>query len=415
MGARMAWRFMVIEGPDQGSSFPLVEQGSMIIGSRRKDVTLWLRDLLVSPLHCKIDLEGDQVLVTELEKARKQGTFVNGQKVTQHELHAGDVLHIGNTYLRLEPHGEGSAEPAAVAEHEGPAPLVSIDQMEELVGYHLGRFDLGPLLNKGHLGAVFHAHDQKTDHPVALKILSADFPASELEMQHFVQAMKGTLPLRHPNVVTVQGVGRSGHYCWIAREYVEGESLSQVLQRVDGNRRIDWRRACRLTVHVARALTYAQEHHVTHNNITPSNLLIQSEDGAVKVTDFMLARALEGSKLQQETLEKKLMTELTYLAPEQVIPDAYVDELTDMYNLGTIVYAMLTGHSAFPGNTAEEIIDRIQVGEVSKPSEFNHHFPDEFERVLLRMLAKHQEDRYPRFADLLEAAERVAQGYDVEI
>src|SRR5205807_2256215 len=111
--------------------------------------------------------------------------------------------------------------------------------------------------------------------------------------------------------------------------------------------RIDWTRALRVAVHIARALAFAGEHHLVHNNITPQNIMIQGEGNIAKLGDLMLAKALEGSELQAATLEVKLISELAYLSPEQVDPDAFVDDLVDLYCLGTIVYALLTGRPPF--------------------------------------------------------------------
>src|SRR5437870_1253553 len=97
----MAWRFLVIDGADQGRTFLLDDKETTTIGSRRKDATIVLHDLLVSPLHCQVEVNGNRVRVIENEKWNAQGTFVNGQRVTQHDMLLGDVLRIGNTYLRL--------------------------------------------------------------------------------------------------------------------------------------------------------------------------------------------------------------------------------------------------------------------------------------------------------------------------
>jgi serine/threonine protein kinase len=414
----MAWRFLVIDGADQGRFFPLPEKGTLSIGSRRKDVNLVLHDLYVAPLHCQIDVDGDHVKVTECEKGKLAGTFINGQRITQQELHPGDVLRVGNSHLRLEMAHADAPEPPpdpAPPKELGPAPLLPADRLDELVGHSLGHFQLKALVGKGHSGVVFQAQDLKANHLVTLKVLAPPFPASDQELQHLARVLKPTLSLRHPNLISLYGAGKSGAYCWISREYIEGECLIQVIQRLNEARRIDWRRACRVAVHVARALEYAQEHHVVHGNITPRNLLLQSDDGQTKLGDLLLMKALEGSQLQQETLEKKILAELAYLAPEQVDPDAFVDDLIDLYSLGTIVYALLTGHPAFPGNSPEEVIANIQTGEVARPSTYQRGIPAAFEKVVMRMLAKEQIDRYQRPAELREELEHVAKENEVAV
>jgi serine/threonine protein kinase len=411
----MTWRFLVIDGADQGRFFPLVDKGTLSIGSRRRDVNIVLHDLYVAPLHCQIDVDDEHVTVTECEKGKLQGTFVNGQRITEHELHLGDVLRVGNSHLRLEAGAAVVESPLPSPKEPGPAPTLPGDRLEELAGYTLGHFRLGRLLGKGHSGVVFRAQDLKANQVVALKVLSPAFPATDQELQRFIRVLKTTLPLRHPNLISLFGAGKTGPYCWISREYIEGECLTQVIQRLNEARRVDWRRACRVAVQVSRALEFTQQHHVAHNNLTPQSLLIQSDGGQAKLGDLMLVNALEGSRLQQAIQKKKLWAELAYLSPEQADPGAFVDDLVDLYSLGTIVYALVTGRPAFPGSSPDEVLASLRTGDVAKPSSYQRGIPAAFEKVVMRMLAKHQIDRYQRPSELREDLERVAEEYQVEV
>ena len=115
------------------------------------------------------------------------------------------------------------------------------------------------MIAKGQSGLVFKANDFKNDREVALKVLWPEFTQNEDDMQRFIRAMKTMMPLRHPNLVTLYGAGKTGLYCWIAMELVDGESVTQVLARLGTANQLDWKRVLRLGYYLAKALEYAHE------------------------------------------------------------------------------------------------------------------------------------------------------------
>src|SRR5205807_2532570 len=102
-----------------------------------------------------------------------------------------------------------------------------------------------------------------------------------------------TSHLHHANLVAVHGAGKSGAYCWMARECVAGESLTRLIQRLKEENKFDWRRACRVAIHVGRALTLLNQHKVVHGNVTPRNILVRSSDNAAKLADALFVNALQ--------------------------------------------------------------------------------------------------------------------------
>src|SRR5262249_49559080 len=157
-----------------------------------------------------------------------------------------------------------------------------------------------------------------------------EFPKGAGEMQRFIEGLKKVLPLRHAHLVNLFNAGKTGPYCWIALEYIEGESVAQALERL--GTKPNWKHALRLAVHGARALDFIHGQRLLHGNITPQNLLVRLSDKVVKLADLMLAQGLEGSALQAATLEFKLLAEMPYMSPEQVDPNAFVDHLSDIYS-----------------------------------------------------------------------------------
>jgi serine/threonine-protein kinase len=258
---------------------------------------------------------------------------------------------------------------------------------------------------------VFFAHDpQHGDRPVALKVLLPEFSKDEEEMQRFVRAMKTVLPLRHPNLIAVYGAGKSGPHCWVAMEYIAGETLTEVIQRIGVASMLDWKHTYRVAVEVGRALAYAHEQGVVHRNVTPQNILRQATDKACKLGDLMLVRALEGTLAKQQvTRPGELVGEVVYMSPERTRGLTDLDARSDLYGLGATLYALLTGRPPFEGKTLIEQITKIRLHEPVKPSKYQMSIPPLLETVVLKLLAKKPEDRYQSAAELLRELERVGK------
>lgn len=416
----MAWQLLVIDGGDEGRFFPLVEEGAVTLGSSRKNTDICLHDLYVARVHCEVECLAGRVLVKDLESPG--GTFVNGKKVVETELRSGDVLRIGNSHLRLTPLEAGTngtldeVEPVEeAAAQPGKLPHLPPERLTELSGHLLGHFEVGSALGQGYSGAVFRARDQKSGQIVALKVLSPFFPAGDHEMQIFIKAMKVALPVRHPHLITLLGAGKAGPYCWIAREYVEGESLDQVIDRISAGGKLNWKHALRLGVHVGRALDFIHKHRLVHGNLTPKNILVRLTDKVVKVADFLLNKALQNSELQRGILETKLLAELPYLSPEQTTPGGYVDILSDIYCLGASMYARLTGRPPYRGKTPTETLEMIQHAPLTRPAKYQEGIPAPLEKAVLRMLARQQDHRYEAPEQLVAELEAIAEEEQVEI
>ena len=172
-------------------------------------------------------------------------------------------------------------------------------------------------------------------------------------------------------------------------------------------------RAARVAIDLAKALGCLHEHKLLHGNLTPRNVLIRAADKGAKLTDLMLAQSLEGSRLQAAVAERKLLAELPWMAPEQVDPKAFVDHLADLYGLGAVVYTLLTGQPPFAAASPAETIERIHTAQVARPTALQREVPASFERVVLKLLARRQEDRYQSAAELLADLQEIAQEHEI--
>jgi serine/threonine protein kinase len=404
----MSLQLVVVAGPDKGRSFVLQAGPDLMLG-RSANAFYQLSDPRASRNHCQVLRDGDKVTV--LCNGGSGGTLVNGKPVKKHALKLGDVLQVGDNQLRLQV-GDFPLDVAlahAPAKPPAPAPAGPPARLEALSGQKLSHYDIGPVIGKGSSSLVFHATDTKDNRPVALKVLRPEFTQDEEDMQRFVRAMKTMLPLRHPNLITLYGAGKTGPHCWVAMEYVAGENMTEVIDRIGVAGMLDWRYAFKVAVHVARALDYAHGKQIIHRNVAPKNILLETPTKTVKLGDLMLAKALEGSLAQKITKPGEVVGDVAYMSPERTRGTDAVDGRSDLYGLGATVYALLTGRPPFTGATLVEKITRIRQTEPEKPTKFQMSIPSRFEGVVLKLLAKDPDDRHQTAGDLLAELERVGK------
>jgi serine/threonine-protein kinase len=325
--------------------------------------------------------------------------------------------------MQLEPLGTGAASSSAMIRAAGAAatpsgmirdghggvPHLPPEQLEQLEGHTLGHYQIGDFLGGSRFKAVFRARDTKADSNVALKVLSPQFPAGQHELKHFAQVMHQAMKLQHERLVTVYGVGKSGPYAWIAREYVGGESLAEVLYRmaVGERTRPKWTHGLRLAVDVGSALNAVHEAGLVHGRVVPANVLIFAGSKRAKLANLLLDEALRGSALAEAAKGKKLAQDVGYFSPEQCA--GIVDARSDLYSLGALVYARLTARPPFQGETPERTMEMIVSDPVVPPRSLNPTVPEEFEEVVLRLLAREPADRYQDVASLLMDLERFTE------
>jgi serine/threonine protein kinase len=406
----MSLQLQIIAGPDAGRTHTLQSGSDLMLGRGEKSFYR-LTDGRVSRAHCQFLLEGDKVSV--ICNGGSGGTLVNGKPVQTQRLKLGDVVQVGDTQMRLQM-GDFPLEVAMAAVSQSPTPAQQSvgpapDTLEVLCGQTLAHYEIGPIIGRGHIGMVFHATDTKDARPVALKVLMPEFSKNDDEMQRFIRGMKTTMPLKHPNIVRLYGAGKTGPYCWMAMEYVAGENLKQIIDRIGVAGMLDWKHAYRAAVHVGRALTYAHEQGIVHRNVTPTNILRDATDQTVKLGDLMLAKALEGTASEQITRPGELVGDVAYMSPERTRGTTEVDARSDLYGLGATVYALLTGHAPCEGKTLIEKVTRIRQVVPEKPSKYQMSVPSMFEGVVLKLLAKEPKDRYQTAADAVKELERIGK------
>src|SRR5262249_51871048 len=161
------------------------------------------------------------------------------------------------------------AQSAGARPVAAPSAAGKVDQLTSLVGQKLGHYDINMVIGTGRSSVVFHATDERDDRPVTLKVLHPDLMTDEAEVQRFIRGIKTMLPVCHPNLVQLYGAGKTREYCWVAMEYIAGENLQQVIDRIGVAGMLDWRNAFRVAVDVGRALEHAHDRSIIHRNVTP--------------------------------------------------------------------------------------------------------------------------------------------------
>jgi serine/threonine protein kinase len=401
----------IVSGPDQGRSFPL-EEGIVLLVGRGQETPTRLKDPQISRVHCQVSVEDGKVLLKHLSKS--SNTLVNGRNVTEHELRPGEIIQLGGTQMRYEM--EGSHDASTVMGLGQPQAKAAPASLDDLVGKTFSHFQIQSIIAPGQSGTVFKAVDTRDNKAVALKVLAAEYSQTEEDVQRFIRAMKTMMPLRHPNLIAIYGAGKQEPYCWMSMELVEGDSLKKVIERIGVAGMLDWKTALRVAVHMARALAFAEEHQIIHRNISPTNIMLRSSDKVAKLGDLMLAKALEGALAKQITKPGQLLGDIAYMSPERTRSIGDVDGRSDIYSLGATVYALLTGRPPCEGNSLPDTIAKIRSAEPVKPKKYQLSVPDQFEGVVMQMLAKRPEDRQQTAQELVTELERVAkfQGITVE-
>jgi beta-lactam-binding protein with PASTA domain/predicted Ser/Thr protein kinase len=264
-----------------------------------------------------------------------------------------------------------------------------------------GRYQILRKLGAGGMANVYLAEDQELGRRVAIKILNDRHANDEQFVERFRREAKNAAALSHPNIVSIYDRGEAEGTYYIAMEYLDGRSLKElILSRGDA--------PIAVVVEYARqilsALRFAHRHGIVHRDIKPHNVLVDGE-GRVKVTDFGIARA----GTSQMTEAGSIVGTAQYLSPEQA-RGGDVDQRSDLYSLGVLMYEMLTGEVPFSGDTPVEIAMKHLSQMPLPPSTKRPDVPRDLDMVVMRSLAKDPDDRY-QSADEMEAdLDRVARG-----
>ncbi|HMF55568.1 MAG TPA: protein kinase, partial [Pyrinomonadaceae bacterium] len=290
--------------------------------------------------------------------------------------------------------------------YEVAAEMLAHDERELEPGRKLGSYRIISLLGRGGMGEVYLGQDTRLGRRVALKLLPGEFTKDADRLRRFEQEARTASALNHPNILTIYEIGESEGRLFFATEFIDGETLRQRMKR----RRMSVSEAIDTSVQIAGALAAAHRAGIIHRDIKPENVMVRRDDRIVKVLDFGLAKLTErkevGRDTQAPTLARvdtspgMIIGTANYMSPEQA-RGLKVDERTDIFSLGAVIYEMIAGRGAFDGETPSDVISLILQKEPQPLARSAPGVPSELARIVTKALRKDREERYQVVKDLL--------------
>ncbi len=298
----------------------------------------------------------------------------------------------------------GSDETYAVAvdspDGSGPQPGIRVR--------YFGDYELERVLGEGGMGIVYKARQLSLNRPVALKMIRAARFASVDEVHRFQNEAEAVARLDHPNIVPIFEVGQFEDQHYFSMKLVAGESLDKRLKDYTA----DPRRAARLAAVTAGAIHHAHQRGILHRDLKPANILVDAE-GQPHVTDFGLAKRVEGDS--ELTQSGAILGTPAYMAPEQASGKrGAVTTSTDVYGLGAILFALLTGRAPFVAATVPDTLEQVRERPPDLPRKLNPRVPRDLEVICLKCLEKDPRRRYASADAFAEDLKRWLAGEPIE-
>jgi len=296
--------------------------------------------------------------------------------------------------------------------------IIQNEQADSLVGQTIGHYKISEPIGTGGMGEVYLATDITAGRKAALKLLPLHFTGDAERLRRFQQEAHAVVGLNHPNILTVYEIGEDHSIHYIASELIEGETLREGLAH--GPMQLS--EAVDVAIQVASALAAAHQSGIVHRDIKPENIMLRP-DGYVKVLDFGIAKLAEQevpttmprdqALLLVETNLGAVLGTVRYMSPEQACGE-HVDQSTDIWSLGVVLYEMLTGQTPFTGDTPGEVMSSILKKEPPPLTRYVADAPAELQQIISKTLRKDREERYHSTHELLEALKNLRHKLEVE-
>ena len=278
-------------------------------------------------------------------------------------------------------------------------------------GTKLGRYEIRSKIGAGGMGEVYQARDMELGREVAVKVLPSNFSTDATRLQRFQQEACAAGALNHPNVLIVHDIGAHNGASYVVSELLEGETLRK---RISGTA-LGQRRSIDYALQIANGLAAAHEKGIIHRDLKPDNIFV-TNDGRLKILDFGLAKLtqLDAGQVQTDIPTRRVDTDpgvvmgtVGYMSPEQLKGRA-VDQRTDIFSFGAILYEMLSGRRAFHGESAAETMSAILKEDPPELSATNKTVSPALERLVNHCLEKSAEARFHSARDVAFALEAIA-------
>jgi serine/threonine-protein kinase len=346
-------------------------------------------------------------LLLRWEELREQGQTLTAEELCKECPELADVLRDRLRVLQAMyriPNGLEARDTATIADPTRPDAKPSLPRA---AGY-----EVLEVLGHGGMGVVYKARQVSLDRLVALKMIRTGPHAGPQERNRFHLEATAVARLQHPNIVQIYEVGELDGHPYLALEFVEGGSLAQQLEGGP----LPPHDAAALVETLARAIHAAHERGIVHRDLKPANILLTA-DGTPKISDFGLAKLLEGDGLIPTTYQTQsgaILGTPNYMAPEQAQGlIRAIGPATDVYALGALLYETLTGRPPFQGATVLETLEQVRVQDPMLPRSVRGAIPRDLEAICLKCLEKEPRKRYASTAALAEDLGRFLRGEPV--
>lgn len=266
-----------------------------------------------------------------------------------------------------------------------------------------GRYRMDGLLGQGGMGAVFRAHDEALDRPVALKVLPAEFATQPDLRERFLREMRTTAGFSHPNIVPVFSIEEHASLLAYAMGYVEGESLADLVARTGA---LPVRDVVRMLQDIAYALAYAHGRGVVHRDIKPDNIMIERATGRAMLMDFGISRSVHAAPVSGTRAGLTRVGEVVgtpeYMSPEQASGDD-IDGRSDLYSLGLVAWFALTGRPAVTGESTQKVLVKQLTEPVPPVISMRADVPAPLAEMVDRCVRKAPEERFANAEAVVDA------------
>ncbi len=268
----------------------------------------------------------------------------------------------------------------------------------EMLG-RLGGYEVSGVIGSGGMGVVLKAHDRTLDRVVAIKVLAPHLASSGSARRRFAREAKAAAAVLHPNVMAIHGVSNDGPLPYLVMPYVPGRSLQK---RIDAEGPLPLQDILRIGSQIAAGLAAAHEQGLVHRDIKPANIMLESGVERVAITDFGLARAVDDATMTRSGV---IAGTPLYMSPEQSRGEV-IDMRSDLFSLGSVMYAMCTGHPPFRAQTSFGVLRRISDDAHRPVRQINPDIPNWLEGIIDRLLAKDPDQRFSTAEEVAETLGR---------
>ncbi len=258
--------------------------------------------------------------------------------------------------------------------------------MDKYIGRLLdNRYEIREVIGMGGMAVVYKARDHRLNRFVAVKILKDEYSQDEEFRRRFHAESQAVAMLSHPNIVSVHDVSNTKEVDYIVMELIEGITLRQYMEKKGV---LNWKETLHFAIQIAKALEHAHSRGIVHRDIKPHNVMIL-KNGSVKVADFGIARVMSKSN----TLTKEALGSVHYISPEQA-KGGRVDNRSDIYSLGVVMYEMITGRPPYDGESPVAVAIQHINGGAPLPSTLNPNIPGGLEQIIMKAMSREPADRY---------------------